>query len=526
MPAALLAADPKPMPTLVVRLQSIDGLIADARYFAEIAGKAEEAKQAEGMIKALAGPKGVEGLDTKKPIGLYGKLGPNGIDSEVVVMVPIADEETAVDFLKRFAEPEKGKDGVYSVMIERSPFPLYFRFANGYAYVTIKDKEVIDADRLLKPADVLAPAKVGVVSVTVNLDQIPRELKKLFIGQMELQLLNAKDEKDENATEAQHQLKIAMIDEFALLAKQVVNEGGAVDVRIDLDKKAGDLSISASLAGSPETNLANAIEDLGKARSTIVGLVGRDSAINMLGHLRLPERLRKAMLPVMEEGAKEAIERESDAAKKKLGESAWKAILPTLKAAEFDGGLSIRGPNKDGHYALVMGLKVEDGAAIEKVILDAVADLPKNERAKFKANAAKVGAVNIHEIQSGDLDANTREMLGDGPIYLAIRPNAIFLGAGSGGLDAIKESITARPGSGPIGQFEMSVGRSARILAKEQKGAVEAAKKVFAKDKAADTMRFRLEGGESLKLSFSMKTQLIQFFTLVEQAKPAADDDN
>ena len=63
---------------LVVSFKSLDGLIADAKYVAELAGRSEEAAQFEKMFKnQFGGPKGLEGIDPKKPIGLYARLSPD-----------------------------------------------------------------------------------------------------------------------------------------------------------------------------------------------------------------------------------------------------------------------------------------------------------------------------------------------------------------------------------------------------------------------------------------------------------------
>src|SRR5271166_1971656 len=79
-------------PTLVIRVAPPDTLVGDVRSLAELAGKAGEVEQAHTMLKSLAGEgKGLAGIDTTKPLGAYGYLGPNGIDSEVVVLLPIAD---------------------------------------------------------------------------------------------------------------------------------------------------------------------------------------------------------------------------------------------------------------------------------------------------------------------------------------------------------------------------------------------------------------------------------------------------
>src|SRR5262245_60467946 len=109
-------------PTLLVRLQSIDGLMANGKYIAALAGQEEAATQFEKMLPSFLGPKGLAGtgLDTKQPIGLYGILTPGVQDSIVVVMVPVTDEKSFVDALndhlgKFNVTPNKGNDGVYTV---------------------------------------------------------------------------------------------------------------------------------------------------------------------------------------------------------------------------------------------------------------------------------------------------------------------------------------------------------------------------------------------------------------------------
>ena len=68
--------DPNPAgePAIVVRLKSLDGLLADVKYLAQLAGKGEEAKQIDGIIESLPVKDGLAGtgLDTKRPMMLYG----------------------------------------------------------------------------------------------------------------------------------------------------------------------------------------------------------------------------------------------------------------------------------------------------------------------------------------------------------------------------------------------------------------------------------------------------------------------
>ena len=76
---ALSAADKPKAPTLTLRLPALDDLIADLRYLAEQAGRGEEAKQFEKLVKSLSGEKGIEGLDPKKPLALDPDAGGPGV---------------------------------------------------------------------------------------------------------------------------------------------------------------------------------------------------------------------------------------------------------------------------------------------------------------------------------------------------------------------------------------------------------------------------------------------------------------
>src|SRR4051794_20616724 len=97
-PAAERGEDPPPKapaaadrPTLVLRVAPVEALLADFRYLATLAGREEEGKQFERLLLKRAGPKGLEGLDLKKPIGVYGNLKAKVETSEVVFLLPVSD---------------------------------------------------------------------------------------------------------------------------------------------------------------------------------------------------------------------------------------------------------------------------------------------------------------------------------------------------------------------------------------------------------------------------------------------------
>ena len=97
-PAEEKAATP---PTLVVKVQSIDNLRDNIKYLGQLAGREREVEKLEAALNDRLGAKGLEGLDAKRPLGLYGRVGPAGSDSTGVVLVPVSDDKAFLDLLKR-----------------------------------------------------------------------------------------------------------------------------------------------------------------------------------------------------------------------------------------------------------------------------------------------------------------------------------------------------------------------------------------------------------------------------------------
>ena len=96
----------------------------------------------------------------------------------------MADEDAVLAALKDKVqlEVEKDKDGTYKTQPKESPFPVYFRFANKYAYVTVNDPANIDPKTLPKPADVLGGRAEHLISATLRIDRLPDAMKKMAIA--------------------------------------------------------------------------------------------------------------------------------------------------------------------------------------------------------------------------------------------------------------------------------------------------------------------------------------------------------
>lgn len=520
LPVVARAADEKTpksdKPAVILRLASLDHLRGDLRYLAEVVGEAEKAKQLDELIKSKLGEKGLQGIETKKPIGLYGWVGAFGIDSKAVFMVPIADKKAFLDLLSDTldAKPEKGGDDVYTMNVEKVPAPVYFRFANDYAYITARDKDVLDKDKLLAPAVVLPAGQVGTTALTVNVDEIPDDLKEKALAVIENHFAGLKDKEMAGHTEAQKKLRDAAVDELSAHVKSLFNHGGETTLRLDLDRKAGELSLTASVAGKSDSPLANAIRNLGQIKSATAALVHAKSALRGELNVRLPEKLRALLPPALKDAEKQALAHAKNEKEREVLNTLIKGIMPTLKAAELDTAIDVQGPNDKGIYTILGGIKIKDPAALEKSMRETAARFPK----QFSLDAENVNGVGIHRLnEEKDLKPGARRTLGENPIYFAFRDNVLLLGAGDKGLSALKGALTATPATGKLMELQVALARLVPLF--DDPTQADVARKVFGDNKDGGRVRLTVEGGKALTLHLVVEAKLFDYVNRVEKAK-------
>src|SRR5262249_59101563 len=103
-----------------------------------------------------------------------------------------------------------------------------------------------------------------------------------------------------------------------------------------------------------------------------------------------------------------------------------KSLEPSLRAEEFDGAFELRGPDAKKLYTIVGGVRVKEGAAIEKALKEAVNALGAAERANVHLDAESAGDVKIHRIdihKDKEYGDAARKTYGDNPMYFALRPD-------------------------------------------------------------------------------------------------------
>jgi hypothetical protein len=503
-------------PAIVVRMGSIDGLLADAKFFATQVGKGEEAVQAEKAILAKVGKKGLDGIDTKRPLGMYVTLDKDDpAQSKAVILVPISDEEAFLNLLTGLNFPaEKGDDGVYNVRAPGVPVPIYFRFANKYAYGTALHRSALDKANLIDPATLLPPGGTGVASASVRIDRIPANMKQLALSRLDLAIADETEKRKPGESDTEHAFKGKVLKVMGDEIKAIILDGKELAARLDFDRQGEQIVAEMSLDAQSGSKLAGMIADYGKSRSLFSSTAGPEAAAAGLVSYALPAEIRQAFADLMDKAAKEGLEKETDPAKRAQAEKLLKALEPSWKAGELDLGFSFRGPTANQQDPAGGGITLKDGQGVEKVLRDLIGQLPAGDRDKIKLDAETVAGTKVHQIElkGADLDRGMRKVVGDSPaMYVAIRNDAAFAAIGDDALAAIKDALAAKPKEGPLVLLEMSVKRFAPALAQDNPRALPAAQAAFGTASGNDKIILTVEGGNALKARFVMKAPVVKF---------------
>lgn len=530
MAGPLQADDSKPAePAIIVRLKSFDGLLGDFKFLAEVAGKAEEAKQIDGIVQNLPIKNGLAGtgLDTKRPFYMYAVATSDAVSSYVCILAPIADESAFVSFLEDTAgnfgvTVKKGENDVYTVSHSNLPFDAYFKFADKYVYVTARDREPLLDGQRLSVQKLAAKNPASVASATIRLDQVPDMLKQMALSQFEVQVADAKERKPGHETPAQSKLRMAVIDFASRQIKGLVRDGQSLDLDLTIDRATQDLGFEANLTGKPGTALSKDISALAERTSLFASSLA--PAANVAINFSIPKELREAVMGAMKEGFEQGIQHEQDEHKREVAKKAMEILLPIVQAGQIDANFAIRG-NTAGNYTVALGMRVPDGKAIERFVKqDIVPTIPEQQRKSISIDHGKIAGQSVHRLappSDQKFSDAERQFFGNSPTALVAFPeNRVAIGFGADAEAALKSVL--EPGSSkpaPPLNASISILKFAPLANPQKADAIEkAAKETFDKAPAgSDLVTFSVQGGPSLKLKWSAKALGITFFTKVHE---------
>lgn len=505
-------------PTITVQVKSLDTVVDTVKLFASIAGREEVAGQIEGLIKAKVGPKGLEGIDTSRPFGAYGRFGKDLNDVSGVAMIPIADEKAFLGLLENLnlnvAKDEK--TGIHTIRTG-APVDVLVRFANKYAYATALNPEAINPAQLLDPATVFPAGQKAAVAMNLRLDHLPEAVRFIVRAQMEQAITEAQEKSLPGETALQKELRMKTLRELSELANSLFSEGKEVAIDVDIDKASKDVSMSFGLTALPNTELAKSIGNMGTNKTLFGGLKTNKTCLYAASTFKMPEFMLKQFQAGFEDGLKKSVGNINDPVKRKQAEKLMNALAPTLKSGDIDGGVAFLGPNPDGQLAVVAAMKLTDGNGLGNVVKELLGELvqqlPIQEQGRVKLDFETVEGSKIHRFDFGQFyDAKARKIFGEAPIYVAFRDDALVLAVGAEGHAAMKQVLTSKTATATLPmQLEISTARLARIIA-DTPMKQDFLGKVFSGDDGP--IRVTVEGGPKFQAKLTTKLSVIQFMAM------------
>jgi hypothetical protein len=508
-------------PTVEIRLRSINDLLDKGEYVAGLLGKEDVVVQVRELVKQLsADGKGVEGIDPKRPFGVYASLTPDIVGSQVVVMIPIADQERFLQMLKDRAsvEPKKQDDGTLKVEL-----PLineaYFRFANGYLYAA-HDPKHLEPRGLITPKAFFANDDGSVASLLVRIDRIPNEVKELLVGQLELAAQEAiqKQKPDPIAKK----ILSFLTGEGIGGIKMVLDDGKQFTAKVFVDPKADELSAEVVLTPKEGSQLAKNIAGLAGKTSLPAGIASaKDPAVRVTVKIAVPEdqkaRYGKFVDEVSDDVLKQVGPNERDMVKRVLT-----TLSPTVKAGELDAAVVLTGPDTKGKYTLLAAVSVKDGKKIEELVKEFSQHIPPDE-VGVTFDVEKVGNFSLHKIEIKRGDPEFERIFGTKTIWLATSDDCYALCIGPDA-SALRTALkAAKPAPVPVLSVEVSLAKVVPLAQPDLKpDELKAAmREAFGDQSPAgkDTVIVTVEGGKQLTARAKVKGKGIKLIASLEPFK-------
>lgn len=520
LPVPKLPAEVTNKPSIIVRVRPVDELIKDAAYFAKMVGQGE----VFDAVKPAMDPF-LDAIDGTKPIGFYAKVGPNGIDSHGVLLVPVKNIKDFVATLNLVnVNAAEGEGGLYTVNAPGSPFPVIFRHVNGYVYATVKntpDAEAgLAANKVYTPDYLFKKGDDSVLSVTFNVDAIPNDLKKKALEHLEDGLREFRTNEISKVGDAVvRNVLDGVAEEVATKIQLLITDTQTATIRLDLDRAKESLGFGVKVAPRANSDLAADFAVMGSGKSIAAGAIAPGSAASISANVVAPATVKKALDTLFEKVTADMLKNTNDQ-ERPIAKEFTDLIAPTVKAGILDIAADLREPNGEGQATLLISAQMKDAGKLDAFVRKILPFAPAPEQAKVKLDAAKAGDVAVHQLEV-PLDGKARELFGENAkATVAFRKDAVVvaLGPPADAMAAVKAALGSTSKAAPIAEGVASIRKLAPIMERKDAGAVNAAKKAYPAG-IDDSYRLTITGGESLDVRFSMSARIVQFGMLIEQAR-------
>jgi hypothetical protein len=502
------AAPPKP--AIEVRLKAISDMAPIVKYVGGLMQQEDAGAQYAGIIEALAKEEnGFDGVDMSKPLGAYIGLADAVEDSPVVVLLPIKNEKAALAALKDKLGLDPKKDGdLYSVDVPNVPGPVYFRFKNDYAYLTIRSAKSIDAEKLIKPIDFFTDNVSPLLGVKVHLTEWPADLKKTLLGQVEMQWNEYLRNLEPSAV--QKLMNSFLVDVGVDALKTVLADGETLSVKLDAVPKTDDVKLSIRLGAKSGSTLAKTLD--GFAAREVMSANALQGAAQLGLQFRTPPETTKKLVKLADdllaEGTKNAPEATQLGAKMVV-----ESLKPMLQSGDIQLGVGLplgteKAPN------VVAWLKMDEGEKFRRVVQMAGVGLTANGTAKAEYMKVKVADYYLHRMEFTQTPTKAMDL---SPLWMATSDNSAIFHTGEKERLLKTWAKEAKPVAMPMLSLKLEavpLMRLATSTLPEEDFYAKMKEHFGGEPKGKDTVELTAQGGKEFQLDLSIKGKVIAIVSL------------
>lgn len=517
-PAAAVAQPKAAEPTVEVRIRSLNDLFDKAGYVGGLFDQEDGVAQFRELVKLLSQDgKGVEGIDPARPFGAYAILTSDFAASPVVVMVPIADEARFRRMLKERLDvtPEAAGKGVEKVFVPVIN-EAYLAFADGYLYAGRTAADVAAKNRV-NPKAYFANPDGSVVSAVARLDRIPADVRALVVGQFEHQVKERRLQMAAGKSPAEIKLETFAFDAVVGSAKQLIDDGKELGLRVFVDEKADELAVELGLAAKAGSPLAKTFAALKGRTSLPAGIAKtKDAVAAFTGKVGLPDDLRKKFEPVLKTVFEDIAAKSGD---RGVAERVLDALAPTAAAATADVAVTVTGPDARGKVRLVGAVAVAGGKEIEKLAKEFGPFVPA-DAVDFTFDVEKVGAFSVHKAVLGQVDAGFEKAFGTKTVWLATSDDVIAVSVEPDGA-VLKAGLKAGAVPVPVAGATVALARAVPLfndkLAPDEARALVRDAFGPAGPAGRDTVSLTVDGGARLSVRLTARGGAVKLLKAVTQ---------
>jgi hypothetical protein len=417
--AGVSLAQTESKPLVVGSFAGYDKLLADIGQIGKLGGNPNLGKQLEVMSLALPqgeGSKGPLGLDTKQPWGLV--VHGIGRDAVSYAFLPVSDVKPLLTMAKTYTGQDfKAENGIYTIPTQRET--VYATQKGKWLYVAETPERL--AKVAAEPGALLGDLpKRYALAVRASVKSLPQEYREQALAALRagaesgMQQLPSEDEE-------QYNMRRNMAKQGIQQLTRLVNDMDEVLLGWCVDATAKSTYLDLELTAQAGTKLAAQMAEVKPGKTSLAGLKLPGAAITAgtVGTMSDAEvaQLKGHLATARKSIAKELQKQNLADDELKLASQFLNDLLDVVEknveAKKTDIAMSLM--LDPGAVTFVAGAAIADGAKLQKMFAQLVAEVDKNGQTAglLKISAEKYQNVQLHVLSIPTPDPQLSKLVGD-----------------------------------------------------------------------------------------------------------------